>query len=257
MAGDTMWQAFAKGDLAARDALILEHLNLVRYVAKKMSATLSAQADFDELVSLGSIGLMGALEAFDPSRGLTFSTFAVPRIRGAILDELRRQDHVPRSMRRKSRELARATETLTHSLGFSPTPRQIADHLGTTVEAVWQLRADEHGYGQVSLDATAGHDQGEDSLTLESVVPDGRDSAEDALIREEESASLAAAIATLKEQERVVLTLSYFEELKLWEIAEVLGVTESRVSQVRTRALARLRAAMTTAEHTTAAHAAA
>ena len=257
MAGNSMWQAFAQGDLAARDALVGEHLNLVRHVAKKMSGTLSAKADFDELVSLGSIGLLGALEAFDPSRGLTFSTFAVPRIRGAILDELRRQDHVPRSMRRKSRELARATDALTRSLGQSPTPHQVADHLGTTVEAVWKLRAEEHGYDSVSFDASAGNDGIDDGLTLEAVLPDGHDSAEDALIRAEDSAALAAAIATLKEQERVVLTLSYFEELKLREIAEVLGVTESRVSQVRTRALERLRQVMTSSTRMTAAHAAA
>jgi RNA polymerase sigma factor for flagellar operon FliA len=249
MAGEAVWQAFAKSDPGAREALVKEHLNLVRHVAKRMSASLSAQADFDELVSLGSIGLLGALEAFDPRRGLAFSTFAVPRIRGAILDELRRQDHVPRSIRWKSREMARACETLSRSLGRAPTPRQIADHLGLTVEQVWQWQADEHAYQRVSLDAAASATQGEDGLTLEAVVSDGRDSAEDSVFGEEDRAALSVAIASLKEHERLVLTLSYFEELKLREIAEVLGVTESRVSQVRSRALLRLRAAMMAAGH--------
>ena len=96
------------GDLAARDRLLQEHLGLVHHVARQMSKTLAADVDFDELVSSGSVGLMNALEAFDASRGLAFSTFAAPRIRGSILDELRRQDHVPRSIRRKSRDISGA-----------------------------------------------------------------------------------------------------------------------------------------------------
>jgi RNA polymerase sigma factor for flagellar operon FliA len=95
-----LWQALARGDVAARDALLKEHLSLVHHVARQLSRSLAAPADFDELVSCGTMGLMSALDAFDTSRGLAFSTFAVPRIRGAILDELRRQDHVPRSIRR-------------------------------------------------------------------------------------------------------------------------------------------------------------
>src|SRR5919206_2466360 len=109
---NALWQAHAAGDPAAREQLLSEHLGLVHHVARQMSRTLAVKADFDELVSAGTIGLMSALDSFDPSRGLAFSTFAAPRIRGAILDELRRQDHVPRSIRRKSREIAAARETL-------------------------------------------------------------------------------------------------------------------------------------------------
>ena len=115
-----LWERFTAGDIAARDRLLTEHLGLVHHVARQMSRTLAVKADFDELVSAGSMGLMAALDSFDASRGLAFSTFAAPRIRGAILDELRRQDHVPRSIRRKTREIHAARESLMRALGRAP-----------------------------------------------------------------------------------------------------------------------------------------
>ena len=124
MDSSALWKALAKGDTAARDTLLKEHLSLVHHVARQLSRSLAAPADFDELVSCGAIGLMNALDGFDPSRGLAFSTFAVPRIRGAILDELRRQDHVPRSIRRKTREISHARETLTRIFGRPATDRR-------------------------------------------------------------------------------------------------------------------------------------
>src|ERR1044071_9479205 len=122
-----MWQALANGDAVARETLLKEHLSLVHHVARQLPRSLAAPADFDELVSCGTIGLMSALDAFDASRGLAFSTFAVPRIRGAILDELRRQDHVPRSIRRKTREISAARETLMRALGRAPEDKEVAD----------------------------------------------------------------------------------------------------------------------------------
>src|SRR3954462_15950270 len=109
------WSACASGDVATRDALLQENLSLVHYVAKQLSRNLSADADPDEMVNIGTLGLMTELASFDGSRGLAFSTYAVPRIRGAILDELRRQDHVPRSILRKSRDIAQARESLMHA----------------------------------------------------------------------------------------------------------------------------------------------
>src|ERR1700704_3018340 len=114
------WKALANGDLAARDALLTENLSLVHHVARQLERKLSNELDHDELVSAGTLGLMSAMNAFDPKRGLAFSTFAVPRIRGAILDELRRQDHVPRSVRRKTREISQAREALMRKLGRQP-----------------------------------------------------------------------------------------------------------------------------------------
>src|ERR1700682_5577779 len=124
-----LWARFTAGDEGARNELLTEHLSLVHHVARQLSRTLAAEADFDELVSAGTMGLMSAVDAFDVSRGLAFSTFAVPRIRGAILDELRRQDHVPRSVRKKTRDLSSARETLTRIFGRQPTDAETAEHL--------------------------------------------------------------------------------------------------------------------------------
>src|SRR5690606_19377324 len=124
MTSTALWAEFTStGSPTARDKLLNEHLGLVHHVARQLSKTLAADVDFDELVSCGAIGLMNALEAFDPSRGLAFSTFAAPRIRGAILDELRRQDHVPRSIRKKSRDIGGAREALTRKLGYIPSDK--------------------------------------------------------------------------------------------------------------------------------------
>ena len=118
------WRALAGNDDAARERLLTEHLGLVHFVARQVARGISVEADFDELVSAGTIGLMSALSSFDSGRGLAFSTFAAPRIRGAILDELRRQDHVPRSVRRKARELGTARDALTRVLGRQPETRE-------------------------------------------------------------------------------------------------------------------------------------
>src|ERR671933_1960156 len=134
----SLWQALAVGDQSARERLLTAHLSLVHHVARQVSRTLVADFDFDELVSAGTMGLMSALDSFDVSRGLAFSTFAVPRIRGAILDELRRQDHVPRSIRRKSREIAAARETLMRVQGRAPEDKEVPEPLGVDLDTLWR-----------------------------------------------------------------------------------------------------------------------
>src|SRR3954463_1306009 len=146
------WKAFAAGDLAARDLLLTENLSLVHHVARQLERKLSNELDHDELVSAGTLGLMSAMGSFDPDRGLAFSTFAVPRIRGAILDELRRQDHVPRSVRRKARGIGAARESLTHALGRAPAAREGAAELGIDAETLWRWQADIEGALPVPLD---------------------------------------------------------------------------------------------------------
>lgn len=240
MATDQTWQAFARGDAAARDQLLNENLNLVHHVARQLSRALAAQADFDELVSCGTIGLMNALSAFEPARGLAFSTFAVPRIRGAILDELRRQDHVPRSIRRKTRDISHARETLTRIFGRPATDHELAEHLGIDRATLWRWQTDAESAVQVSLDHSA-HDPDGPGLPVEFLATDTEASAEEDVNREQERELLKQALRGLKDQERIVLTLYYFEELKLHEIADVLHLTESRVSQIRSKALSRLR----------------
>ena len=241
MATDNLWGAFARGDQAARERLLADNLNLVHHVARQLSKALAAPADFDELVSCGTIGLMNALDAFEPSRGLAFSTFAVPRIRGAILDELRRQDHVPRSIRRKTREIAQARETLTRIFGRPASDKELAEHLGLDLATLWRWQADTENAVQVSLDQSTTEQDGHPHLSVEALSSEHEPTIEDEINKEQERQILRQALTRLKDQERIVLTLYYFEELKLHEIADVLGLTESRVSQIRAKALGKLR----------------
>jgi RNA polymerase sigma factor for flagellar operon FliA len=237
-----LWRAFAEGDPAAREALLVEHLSLVHHVARQLARTLSARTDLDELVSAGTIGLMEALEGFDPARGLAFSTFAVPRIRGAILDELRRLDHVPRSVRRKTRDIAGAREALTQALGRVPEDRELAEHLEVDLETLWRWQSDVQSAVQISLDRSASDAHDRAPSPAELLAEDDRDAIDDHLTLSQEGAILRQAILRLTERERTVLSLYYYEELKLHEIAAILELTESRVSQIRTKALGKLRA---------------
>lgn len=236
-----LWTAYAAGDAAARDALLSEHLSLVHHVAQQLARNLAADADMDELVSAGTMGLMNALENFDPSRGLAFSTLAVPRIRGSILDELRRQDHVPRSVRKKARDIGHAREALMRQLGRAPEDRELAESLGVDRQTLWRWQADVESAVQVPLERSAPDHEGSGTSALELLAAEDEESVEDRLTREQEVVLLREALLGLKPQERTVLSLYYFEELKLAEIAEVLGLTESRVSQIRSKALGRLR----------------
>jgi RNA polymerase sigma factor for flagellar operon FliA len=183
------------------------------------------------------------MDSFDPARGLAFSTYAVTRIRGAILDELRRQDHVPRSIRRKTRDIASARETLMRTLGRRPGDGEVAAQLDVDVATVWRWQAEVEGAVHVPMDRTAGDTDSLASAPAD-YLSDSDDAADVRLGKEEEIAILREAIAKLKDQERTVLSLCYFEELKLHEIAEILGLTDSRVSQIRSRALGRLRESM-------------
>lgn len=241
MPSDKLWRAYASGDPDARDALLEANLNLVHHVARQLSRALAAPADFDELVSCGTLGLMNALDAFDATRGLAFSTFAVPRIRGAILDELRRQDHVPRSVRRKSRDISHARETLTRIFGRPASDGEIAEHLGVDLDTLWRWQSETESAVQISLDQSATDHDGQPGLPPEAVMFDAEEGIEDQVNRDQEREILKEALLRLKDQERIVLTLYYFEELKLHEIADVLKLTESRVSQIRAKALGRLR----------------
>lgn len=237
----SLWAATASGDNSARDALLIENLNLVHHVARQLSRSLAVEADFDELVSAGTIGLMTAVRSFDARRGLAFSTFAVPRIRGSILDELRRQDHVPRSVRRKARDISRARELLMRQLGRMPEDSELALQLGTDVHTLWRWQSEVEGAVHLSLTATAGED-GSTAPTRVELLSNEEEAADERLSREDEVALLREAILRLNDQERTVLSLYYFEELKSADIADVLGISESRVSQIRSKALGRLRA---------------
>ena len=236
-----LWQSYHAGNDSARDRLLEEHLGLVHHVARQVSRTLAVRADFDELVSAGTIGLMSALEGFDSGRGLAFSTFAAPRIRGAILDELRKQDHVPRSIRRKTRDMSAAREAWMRAHGIAPDDRQLAEQLGIDMPTLWRWQADIEGAHHIPIDRAPGDRENSAPAPAETLTSSEESMVEESLTHEQEVSHLREAILRLKDQERVVLSLYYFEELKLHEIAKVLELTESRVSQIRSKALSKLR----------------
>ena len=225
---------------AQREALLTQHLGLVHHVARQLARGLSTAAELDELVSAGGVGLIQAVDSFDTKRGLSFSTYAVPRIRGAILDELRKKDHMPRNVRRRTREIARARDTLTGRLQREPSENELSAHLQVSTDVLRKWEFDSDASAVTSLDQPIRG--GEASSMLGDMMADDRaPSLDDLLTHEYEVEQLKQAIGQLKQQERTVLALNYFEELKLQDIATVLGVSVCRVSQIRTAALAKLR----------------
>ena len=223
-----------------------EHVGLVYHVARQLCRAKQMDVEIDELVSAGTIGLIEAFNNFDASRGLAFSTFAAPRIRGAMLDELRRQDHVPRSVRRRARDLHAASEALTRELGRAPDQTQLARRMGIDVMTLfrWQSEGDNGRF--IPLERSVDSASSGSRLALEQLMASNDDDMDDRLTMGQEVEALKGALGALPEQERNVLTLYYFEELKLHEIAAILGVSESRVSQIRAKAILRLRKSLAT-----------
>lgn len=245
MEADMLWEAYqGGGDEAARERLLARHLPLVHHVARQVMRTLTVDVELDELVSAGSMGLINAIDSFDRSRGLAFSTYAAPRIRGAILDDLRRSDTVPRSIRRKQRQLAAAEESLSGRLDRPPVDREMAEKLEIDIETLWRWRTATNEAIQVSLDQPINTGPGRTAMPADLIEGSNGSTSEEAINHREEVSVLRDEILRLKERERIVLSLYYFEELKLHEIARVLGLTESRVSQIRSKALTTLRGRM-------------
>lgn len=239
---DALWRRYrATGDPAARTQLLDRYLGLVHHVARQIAIRVSDVVEVDDLVSAGTLGLVQSLESFDLSRGLAFSTYAMRRIRGSILDELRSRDWVPRSVRAKGRQMASTVAQLESRLGRAPEPQEVARALSLDMPTYWRWREEVDGAVLVSLDGSASLDNPE-SATLEETMGDASAAVPGDLLGQEETvASLQHAIGMLPPKERTVLALYYYEELNLRQIAEVLHVTESRVSQIRTQALKRLR----------------
>ena len=230
------------GNTESVTALTHQHIGLVHHVARQLSRRLNDKVELDELVSAGSIGLMQAAVSYQPSRGLTFSTYAVPRIRGSMLDELRRQDHMSRGARRKARAIAAAREALVHRLGREPRTSEIAAELDVSVEILRQWEVDVEGSVEVPLDVAPRALRGDAEVTAACAIADERaPSAEERLTQEQRVALLAVAVRGLRPQERTVLALYFYEELTLQEIAQVLGLSASRISQIRAEALGKLR----------------
>jgi len=236
------WEADRPGsDPESRDELIVKHMRLVHHVARQVMRTTSADVQLEELVSAGTLGLMKAIDNFDPSRDLAFSTYAMPRIRGSVLDDLRKRDHATRSIRRNQRAVARAREQLEAELGRSPSHEEVAASLDIDVETLWRWERDAEHATPVSMEGDGGSGTASRGAVRDLLVGDDGREIEDRITRREEVALLRDEILELGERERLVLSLYYFEELKLHEIASLLGVTESRISQIRSAAIGRLR----------------
>lgn len=227
-------------DDATRDAVLRQHLGLVYHVAQQLARARANDVELDDLVSAGTLGLIDAFENFDTSRGLAFSTFAAPRIRGAMLDELRRLDRVPRSVRRKTRQIDGASMALAGVLGREPGHAELADGLGIDLATLWRWQTERESTQVVSIDRAP---NGSDDLrgAGEWLAGETGEEADDAITLAQEAAVLREALLEIPEQERTVLSLYYFEELKLNDIARILEVSESRVSQIRSKAIQRLR----------------
>ena len=225
-----------------RDRLLLEHLPTVRYLARRIHERLPQHVELDDLVSAGVVGLIDAFQKFDHTKKVQFKSYAQFRIRGAILDSLRILDWSPRELRRKGRAVQEAIQSLTQSLGHSPSEQEIAAELEMELGEYQQLLGDLKGLEIGSLQMERNEDSGEDELAYVAGSPD-----EDPLFRclqGEMRQRLVDAIEDLPEKERLVLTLYYYEELTMKEIGLALGLVESRISQIHSSAVLRLRSAM-------------
>ena len=241
----TLWLEYRRtGDQNIRDRLILTYAPLVKYVAGRLGSGLPAHVDENDLVSYGLLGLMGAIERFDPTREIKFETYAITRIKGQIIDELRAMDWVPRSVRARARDIERAIAELEKKLERAPTDEEIAGKLGITTEELEDSLTDIGRSSIAALDElwTVSGGDGDQVALIDTLEDDDAPDPQGALSITEQKEALAEAIALLPEREKLVVTLYYYEELTLREIGEVLSVTESRVSQLHTKAILRLKA---------------
>ena len=242
---DQLWSDYKGGGRSElREQLILHYSPLVKYVAGRVAVGLPQNVEQADLVSYGIFGLIDAIEKFDPARGYKFETYAIARIKGAILDELRSIDWVPRSVRAKARALEKAYAKLEAQLHRTPTDAEVATELELTEEQLQATLSQISFVGLVALDEmlSVGGERGE-SMTLGDTIADPHDEGPVAAYEVEEMKHiLADAINRMPEREKTVLTLYYYEGLTLAEIGQILGVTESRVCQIHTKSVIQLRA---------------
>ncbi|MGE0761707.1 MAG: FliA/WhiG family RNA polymerase sigma factor [Bdellovibrionales bacterium] len=228
-----------------KDKLIMEYAPLIKFIAQKIAVRLPANIELDDLISSGVIGLMDAIEKYDPSRDNKFKTYAEFRIRGSILDELRAQDWVPRSVRDKSKMLDRALIELESQLGRGATDEEIAERLGVSMDEFHDLLNQVKPVSLLSIDDSATFSNVDKKSILNLLESCKLSNPFNQLNLKSVKDIVATAIEDLPERQRLVLSLYYYEDLNLKEIGRVLRVTESRVSQLHAQAIARLRAKLT------------
>lgn len=239
---EKLWEAYMEShDPKLKDEIVKRFLPLVRYVASRMSVKFPTGLDFDDILSFGVLGLLDAIDRFEPIRGFVFQTFAVPRIRGAILDELRRFDWISRSGREKLQKFEKTLENIAKTRG-SADDASLMKAMDMDEKSYKDLLEIASRSYVVSLDDVLALEDGD--MQREETIEDDAPSALDILEQNEEVAQVADALKKLPEREQLLLSLYYYEGLTLKEIGQVLGVTESRVSQIHGRALSLLRAGL-------------
>ena len=239
-----LWRRYKEeGDETARERLVVAYSPMVKFVAGRLGAGLPAHVEDADLISYGLVGLIGAIERFEVERGIKFETFAMTRIRGAIIDELRSLDWVPRSVRARAREIEAAQAKLEHELQRAPTEAELAQKLEMSEEELRSSLLEIANSSVYALDElwTVSDASGDQVSLLDTIADEAASDPQEALASSEVKDRLTEAIGSLPEREQLVVALYYYESLTLREIGEVLGVTESRVSQLHTKAVMRLK----------------
>ena len=238
-----LWKEYRKNKtLQLREYFVKKYAPLVKYVAGKVAVGMPHNVEFDDLVSYGTFGLLDAIEKFDPSKEVKFKTYAMTRVRGAIFDELRNIDWIPRSIRQKAKKVEKIIVELENKMGRTVDDQEIADELELPLEDFHQLVSKISGTSLISLnDVWYGKDDSEELSVLETIESPMNTNPDIIIEREEVKEMIVEAIQKLPDKEKKVVVLYYYEDLTLKEIGEVLKVTESRVSQLHTKAIMRLR----------------
>ena len=243
-----IWVRLRAGDRGARDELVVRYAPLVKYVIGRMAISLPSAMDSDDVLSAGTVGLLHAIDRFDPDQGVRFETYALQRIRGAIIDTIRSLSPLSLGAGRRARLLDETAATLAQQLGRAPTQDELARELGVDMAELGRMLL-ESAHVIVSLDgASSGDDDGE-MQSLRDLLHDPDEAGTDEVVEENELVErLSAAIDSLPPRDRLVLNLYYHEELTLKEISRVIEVSESRVSQINTAAVMKLRAVLRTSQ---------
>jgi len=244
---EELWELYRETrDPQIRDRLIRQYAPLVKYVAGKVAVGMPNNVEFDDLVGYGVFGLFDAVDKFDPKKHVKFKTYAVTRIRGAIFDELRSMDWVPRSVRQKTREIEETIRRLESTLGRSATDQEIAKEMNMSVKEFQKLMMKVSGTSMLSLNDVWYTGDEDDKVTIADSVESPQSMNPDTIVEKSEiKRVIVEAIGELPDKEKKVLVLYYYEDLTLKEIGKVLSVTESRVSQLHTKAIMRLRSKLT------------
>jgi len=239
------WEQFHKtGDDHSRNLLMENYRYVVKYIAERLHSKLPDKVELDDLVSAGIFGLMDAIDAFDPTRGVKFETYCSPRIRGSILDELRSMDWVPRLVRARASQLTKAIRSLETHLGRKPTEKETAEELDINMEEFDRLQRDANAIGLVSLNTKYSEGDGEKDIREIDVIKDKK--SQNPLLEAQKRDLKNLLTKGLTRAERLIIVLYYYEEMTMKEIGATLDLSESRVSQMHSSIVERLKAQMNT-----------